>query len=79
MSSVKLKISSKGQISIPKRIRETFRSDFVELVEKDGVVYIKPAEPVSELSGSLGKYASNKTEDEKTAWSKHVESKYSDR
>jgi len=79
MESVKLKISSKGQISIPKKMREKFSTDFIELVQDGDVIYIRDAQPVSELSGSLGKYAANKEADEKDAWGKHVESKYGNR
>ncbi len=48
------KISSKGQITLPKAIRERLGSDLVRLVMDNGGVRI---EQVREVAGSLSRYA----------------------
>ena len=48
------KISSKGQITLPKRVREYLSSDVVRVVIEDGKVEILP---VPDLGGSLKNYA----------------------
>ena len=56
MSSVvkTAKVSSKGQITLPRRIREALGTDLVTIVLERGAVRI---EPVRDLAGSLSKYA----------------------
>ena len=48
------KISSKGQITLPKSVRERFGSKFVRLISDDDGVRI---EPVRDVAGSLRRYA----------------------
>jgi AbrB family looped-hinge helix DNA binding protein len=47
------KITSKGQITIPKDIRDVLKSSIIKFNIKDGKVEI---EPVKEIAGSLKKY-----------------------
>ncbi len=49
-----VKISSRGQITLPKAVRELLRSDVVRIVVEDGQVRI---EPVEDVAGSLRRYA----------------------
>ena len=49
------KISAKGQLTLPKPVRDALHSDVVRIVvEDDGMVRL---EPVVELAGSLKSYA----------------------
>ena len=48
------KVSSKGQITLPKQVRDLLKSDFVRLIVEDGQVRL---EAVPDLAGSLAKYA----------------------
>ena len=48
------KITSKGQITIPRSIRKYLESDIVEFEFADGFVLMKP---VKSMAGSLSKYA----------------------
>ncbi|MBI4681016.1 MAG: AbrB/MazE/SpoVT family DNA-binding domain-containing protein [Nitrospirae bacterium] len=47
-------VTSKGQVTIPKRIREILRSDTVEFEVIKGNVVVKP---VKSVGGSLSQYA----------------------
>jgi hypothetical protein len=59
-----VKISSKGQITLPKAARDALGSRFVRLtVEKNGSVRV---DALPELGGSLRKYARNA--DAKLSW-----------
>jgi AbrB family looped-hinge helix DNA binding protein len=50
------KISSKGQITLPKSVRQRLGSRFVRLIsDADGV----RIEPVEDVAGSLRRYAKN--------------------
>jgi bifunctional DNA-binding transcriptional regulator/antitoxin component of YhaV-PrlF toxin-antitoxin module len=49
-----VKISGKGQITLPKRVREILATDVVKIVVEQGVVRI---EPVKDVAGSFRKYA----------------------
>ena len=49
-----VKISSKGQITLPKAGRELLKSDVVRIVVEEGEVRI---EPVEDVAGSLKRYA----------------------
>ena len=48
------KISSKGQITLPREVRKALGTDHVRIVSDRGSVRI---EPVSDLAGSLAHYA----------------------
>jgi bifunctional DNA-binding transcriptional regulator/antitoxin component of YhaV-PrlF toxin-antitoxin module len=49
-----VKISSKGQITLPKSFRELLQSDLVRIIADQGMVKIKP---VKDVSGTLRGYA----------------------
>lgn len=49
-----VKISSKGQITLPKAVREKLLSEFVHLIIEDDNVRL---EPVVDVQGSLKHYA----------------------
>lgn len=49
-----VKVSGKGQITLPQRVRQVLDSDLVRLVAEDGVVRI---EPVRDAAGILKTYA----------------------
>jgi len=72
------KVSSKGQITLPKRAREALRSQVVRIVvEDDDSVRI---EAVGELAGSLSAYASGKARRwpaaRDQAWSEAIHEKH---
>jgi AbrB family looped-hinge helix DNA binding protein len=48
------KITSKGQVTIPKRVREILESNTVEFIISDNTVIVKP---VKSVGGALAKYA----------------------
>jgi AbrB family looped-hinge helix DNA binding protein len=48
------KLTKKGQVTVPKKIREQLKSDAVEFEILDGNVIIKP---VKSVAGALRKYA----------------------
>ncbi len=71
------KVSSKGQITLPQRVRSALGTDLVRIVLDNGDVRI---EPVKNVAGSLGKYARKsavpfKAEREQ-AWESVVREKY---
>ncbi len=49
-----VKVSSKGQITLPKAVREILGTDFVRIVVRDGHVHIIP---ILEAGGCLAGYA----------------------
>jgi AbrB family looped-hinge helix DNA binding protein len=51
------KVSSKGQITLPREAREALGTDHVRIVCDDKEVRI---EPVNDVAGSLAHYAKNK-------------------
>lgn len=59
MSKKTMKITTKGQITIPKEIREFLKTNIVSFDVVEGVVIIKP---IRDAGGSLSKYAANTTE-----------------
>ena len=82
MEVVKSKISSKGQIVIPKKFRETLKSDYIELVKEGDKLFIREAKPLENLAGCFSDYAKNYSLEQekemgKEAWKNHAISKYS--
>lgn len=76
---MKAKISKKGQVTIPKEIRDTLDAKYVEFVQEGDYIFIKKIPTVEELAGALNKYAKNKSKTrlkEEEAWSEHVKEKY---
>jgi bifunctional DNA-binding transcriptional regulator/antitoxin component of YhaV-PrlF toxin-antitoxin module len=69
------KVSSKGQITLPKTVRELLQSDFVRLVVEDGAVRL---EAVPDLADSLARYAKGRpVENEReAAWEAEVRDRY---
>jgi len=49
-----VKITSKGQATIPKEIRDLLKTDVVEFEVVDGTVVVKP---ILSIGGSLNQYA----------------------
>jgi len=74
-----MKITRKGQVTIPKRIREFLKSDVVEFdVIDDKVVVV----PVESAAGSLSKYAKGYTtfkDVRDKAWKEAVHAKFGDK
>jgi AbrB family looped-hinge helix DNA binding protein len=51
-----MKITSKGQVTIPKEIRDLLKTDIITFDVVDGDVVVKP---VRDVGGSLKEYAKN--------------------
>ena len=72
-----VKISSKGQITLPKAMRDTLGTDIVTVTAKDGSLVI---DPLPNLAGALKKYAKNPpipfAEEREKAWLMEMEAKY---
>ncbi len=74
----KVKISSKGQITLPKKIRNQLDSDYVDIVAKNNKILLQKSKPITQLAGSLKKYSKNKSNiNEKEVWAEYVREKYS--
>ncbi|MBM4136853.1 MAG: AbrB/MazE/SpoVT family DNA-binding domain-containing protein [Nitrospira sp.] len=56
MTTVAVKITSKGQVTIPKEIRKKLKSNTVYFEVEDDTIIVKP---VRDAAGSLGEYARN--------------------
>ncbi len=69
------KVSSKGQITLPKPVRDLLQSDFVRLVIENGAVRL---EAVPDLAGSLARYAQGRpVENERdAAWEAELRDRY---
>ena len=74
------KITKKGQITIPAKIRKKLKTNIVEIEEENGKIVIKP---VKNLAGILHKYAKKRKnveeflKEEKEAFADAVKSKHS--
>jgi AbrB family looped-hinge helix DNA binding protein len=71
------KITKKGQITIPKKIREFLNSNVIEFEIVEGKVIVKP---VKSVAGSLSKYAKKHVSFEKIreeTWGKVADEKTS--
>jgi AbrB family looped-hinge helix DNA binding protein len=69
------KVSSKGQITLPKPVRDLLQSDFVRLIVEDGAVRL---EAVPDLAGSLARYGQGRpVENEReAAWEAELRDRY---
>jgi AbrB family looped-hinge helix DNA binding protein len=73
-----VKITDKGQITIPREIRNILKTKLVSFSLVDGVVILRP---VHDLGGSLQKYARNASSDtsfqqiREAAWEKAIREK----
>ena len=56
--SVAVKITEKGQVTIPREIRNVLNADLISFSVVDGVVILRP---LSDVGGSLHAYAHNAT------------------
>ncbi|MBI5676706.1 MAG: AbrB/MazE/SpoVT family DNA-binding domain-containing protein [Nitrospirae bacterium] len=56
MTTTAVKITRKGQVTIPKEIREKLKSNAVYFEVEDDAVMVKP---VRDAAGSLSEYAGN--------------------
>jgi AbrB family looped-hinge helix DNA binding protein len=56
MTTAAVKITSKGQVTIPKAIREKLKANSVYFEVEDDTVMLKP---VRDAAGSLSEYAGN--------------------
>ena len=56
MTTAAVKITSKGQVTIPKEIREKLKANSVYFEVEDDIVMLKP---VRDAAGSLSEYAGN--------------------
>jgi len=54
MTTMIVKITSKGQATIPKEIRDLLKTDVIEFEVVDGMVVVKP---VKSIGGSLKRYS----------------------
>lgn len=70
------KISSKGQITLPKAIRDRLQSDLVRIIVEDDVIRI---EPVRDVGASLHRYTREHiphAQARDRAWTDAVEEKH---
>lgn len=71
------KITSKGQLTVPKPIRDRLDSHVVEFEVKDDHIEMRAVEPVA---GFLERYANpDRIPDESQAWKRAVRSDHADR
>ncbi len=71
------KITSKGQVTISKAIREKLKSEIIEFEEKHDHIEIRA---VKGVAGALKSYASpGKLKEETTAWQSAAEGKHEHR
>ncbi len=72
------KISSRGQITLPRDVRKALGTDYVRIVSEQGSVRI---EPMNDVAGSLARYAKGRKRAPfrvagEQAWEAHVRDKY---
>ena len=82
MSSITVKISDKGQIVIPKKIRDKIKTRNMEIEFVRNRIILKPAPSLIELAGSLKEDSADvqklsAKEMKDRAWEEHVKEKYS--
>lgn len=75
---MKVKLSKKGQIAIPKAFRDKLNTDILDMEMKDGQVILKPVESVLKQAGIFKKYAEKADhKNENNVWGDYAEKKYS--
>ncbi|MFQ5486768.1 MAG: AbrB/MazE/SpoVT family DNA-binding domain-containing protein [Desulfobacterales bacterium] len=73
-----VKVSKKGQIAIPRKVREKLNSDFLEVELVDDKVILRPVQSIASLGGRLKEYAKNRSasgQEDEQAWEIHVKEK----
>jgi len=73
------KITKKGQVTIPRKIREKFNSEVIEFDILEGGVMIRP---VKSVAGSLNSYAKKMIpfkEEREKAWDEIVQERYGEK
>ena len=71
-----VKISNKGQITLPRQVRKLLQADLVRIVAEEGQVRI---EPVKDVAGTLKRYATQFVplrEAKEKAWKKVLDEKH---
>jgi bifunctional DNA-binding transcriptional regulator/antitoxin component of YhaV-PrlF toxin-antitoxin module len=71
-----LKISSKGQITLPQAVRKTLASDVIQLVMENGLIRIEPS---ADQAGTLKQYAKRRIPPRQArdkAWKGAIREKY---
>jgi AbrB family looped-hinge helix DNA binding protein len=70
-----IKITKKGQITLPKKVRQLLNSNIIELEIVDNNIALKP---IRSISGSLGVYADKppSSSERDKAWEKAVNDKH---
>jgi bifunctional DNA-binding transcriptional regulator/antitoxin component of YhaV-PrlF toxin-antitoxin module len=71
-----VKISNKGQITLPRQVRKLLQADLVRIVAEEGQVRI---EPVKDVAGTLKQYAKRYVpirEAKEKAWKRVVDEKH---
>ena len=82
MLKYKVKISKKGQIAIPKKIRDKLATDILEIEMLEDKLILKPSKSILSIGGSLKPYAKNVSkkkqtkEEDQQAWEAHVKEKF---
>jgi AbrB family looped-hinge helix DNA binding protein len=81
MSSITVKISDKGQIVIPKKIRDKIKTRNMEMEFVKNQIILKPVPSLLELAGSLSDDSAKKQkitikEMKDQAWEEHVKEKF---
>jgi len=76
---VAVKITEKGQITIPREVRNILKSNLISFIVVDGVVTIQP---IRDVGGALNAYAQNATpkvsfrKEKETAWEDAIREKF---
>ncbi|MCK5033881.1 MAG: AbrB/MazE/SpoVT family DNA-binding domain-containing protein [Calditrichia bacterium] len=82
MIKSKVKISRKGQIVIPSKIRNKLDTNLLEIIMDDNIIILQPVKSILNIAGSLNKYAqksimgNESKEVDEIAWEKHVKEKF---
>ena len=76
--SVAVKITEKGQVTIPREIRNVLNADLISFSVEDGVVILRP---LSDVGGSLHAYVRNEAstasfrDQKEAAWEEAIREK----
>ncbi|RMF66665.1 MAG: AbrB/MazE/SpoVT family DNA-binding domain-containing protein [Calditrichaeota bacterium] len=82
MLKYKVKISKKGQIAIPKKIRDKLATDILEMEMLEDKLVLTPSKSILAIGGRLKPYAKNiikkrrATDEDQQGWETHVKEKF---